>query len=293
MGEGMPYHMHKGHTWQTIDRYLSTHNLDRRATRKAAVLAALRDQNNFPRFTDVFRVIAPSSYSPPGGAPNPVSALVTHMNEDWFGLPQTQPGQWGPQEPFGPNNTTTGFWRNWYGDAEAIVRATTARAIEVSLGVDHGADVPVNDAGEATNDSVTRNWPIEFWWLCGVRWFYSSLTWRHEHGAQRHGVVVVEWVTPGNGDMMFHDLDSPPIHNQDGSFQLDPIDASARFGSWILGQPHNDTIPANSWLGTLIGDWPSPVSVTRSRPEAARTVSVVSPAFGDGGVSNKRPEWDY
>jgi hypothetical protein len=291
MSEGMPYHMHKGHTWQTIDRYLSTKDLDKRAARKALVLGALRDTHTYPRFTDIFRLIAPASYAPPGGGANPVDALIVHMNKDWFGLEQ-QGGTWGPQKPYGPGNTTTGFWRNWYGDAEAVVRETTARAIEVSLDIDHESDIPANDNGDVTNDVVKRNWPVEFWWLCGMRWFHASLTWRHEHGNARHGVVVVTWITPGNGDEMYHDLDAPP-KNDDGSFKLDPIDASARFGSWIVGQPNNDTYAATSWEGTGIGKWPSPVGVTRSSAEGARVVTTVQPAFPDGGVSNQKPEWDY
>src|SRR5690349_4358061 len=137
----MPYHMHKGHTWQTIDRYLSTCDLDKRARRKVALLEALRDTTTYPRFTDVFGVVNPATYSPPGSPPNPVSSLLAHMNTDWFGLPSNDAGGWSAQPPFGPAHRTTGFWSNWYGDAEAIVRATTARAIEVSLGITHNAKV--------------------------------------------------------------------------------------------------------------------------------------------------------
>jgi hypothetical protein len=291
MSEGMPYHMHKGHTWQTIDRYLSTKHLDKRAARKALVLGALRDEGTYPRFTDIFTLIAPSSYTPPGSPPNPVDALIAHMNKDWFGLEQTG-NTWGPQKPYAPGRTT-GFWSNWYGDAEAIVRATTARAIEVSFNVDHGSDIPTNDNGEVTDETVSRNWPIEFWWLCGMRWLHASLTWRHEHANDRHGVVVVTWITPGNGDEMYHDLDAPPKHNEDHTFAIDPIDASTRFGSWIVGQPNNHTYGAKSWEGTGVGKWPSPVGVTHSSPEGAHVVTTVQPAFGDGGVSNQQPEWDY
>jgi hypothetical protein len=290
MGQGMPYHFHKGHTWQTIDRYLSTHDLDKRAERKAALLEALRNRRTYPRFTDVFRVIRPTSYRPPGSGPDPVDALVEHMNEDWFGL-HKDGKTWRPQRPYSAENNTTGFWRNWYGDAEAIVRETTGRAIEVSFGLEHGADIPT-ERKRVTDRSVRRNWPIEFWWLCGMRWFHSSITWRHVKERERDGCVVVTWITPGNGDPMYHDLDSPPT-NDDGSFELDPIGCETRFGSWIVGQPHNDTVPVASWEATGIGEWPSPFAVTHSRPEGARVLSVVSPSFLDGGVSNQAPEWDY
>ena len=36
-----------------------------------------------------------------------------------------------------PRTGATGYWRNWYGDAEGIVRETYTRAIEVSLGIPH------------------------------------------------------------------------------------------------------------------------------------------------------------
>jgi hypothetical protein len=292
----MPYHMHKGHTWQTIDRYLSTHDLDKRAHRKAALLTALRDPRKYPRFTDVFDMIRPKSYVPPNGRPekiDPVDALVAHMNKDWFGCVKANngTGKWQPQPPFGPDNRTTGFWSNWYGDAEAIVREATARAIEVSFGLEHGADIPEKN-GAVTDGSVLRNWPVEFWWLCGMRWFHASITWRHLHSRPRDGVVTVTWITPGNGDAMYHDLDSEPQHPDD-SFALDPIGCETRFGSGIVGQPHNDTIAVKTWEGTPIGRWPSPIAVTHSVAERARVLSVVSPSFLDGGVSNQRPEWDY
>jgi hypothetical protein len=282
--------MHKGHTWQTIDRYLSTHDLDARVERKAKVLAALRDDNTYPRFTDIFRVIAPQTYTPPGARRDPVDALIAHMNKDWFGC--VQDGKtWKPQPPFGDDHRTTGFWSNWYGDAEAIVREGTARTIEISLGIAHDEHVPTS-GGQLSDAAVERNWPVEFWWLCGMKWFHASITWRHAYRRPREGVVTCTWITPGNGDMMYHDLDSPPVHD-DPSFELDPGDCSGRFGSWIVGQPHNDALPVTSWEGTPVGVWPSPIGVTHSRGEGARTVSVVSPSFLDGGVSNQQPEWDY
>src|SRR4051794_6249239 len=188
----MPYHMHKGHTWQTIDRYLSTHDLDKRAERKAKVLEALRDTTTYPRFTDMFRLIAPASYTPPGSQGNAVDALVDHMNKDWFGLAKHN-DSWGAQPPFGPDHNSTGFWSNWYGDAEAIVRETTARAIEVSIGIDHKGAIPKRH-GDASSESFARNWPIEFWWLCGEKWFHASITWRHAHGHERDGSVTVLWI---------------------------------------------------------------------------------------------------
>src|SRR3954453_6399989 len=158
MGEGMPYHFHKGHTWQTIDRYLSTHDLDKRVERKKKVLDALRDPDVYPRFTDIFAVIAPSSYSPPTAnlptppKSDPVAALVAHMNKDWFGL-RKHGDSWAEQPAFAADHDTTGFWSNWYGDAEAIVRETTERAIEVSLGITHGDEVPSRN-DQVSDDSV-------------------------------------------------------------------------------------------------------------------------------------------
>lgn len=292
MGQAMPYHMHKGHTWQTIDRYLSTHDLDKRARRKAALLEALRDTTNYPRFSDVFNVVNPATYQPPGSPPNPVTSLLAHMNIDWFGLPSNGAGGWLPQPPFDAAHRTTGFWSNWYGDAERIVRDTTARAIEVSFGIKHGARVPGSNDRGVTDKALPRNWPIEFWWVCGERWFHASLQWRHTYDDERNGLVSVTWLTPGNGDPIFHDLDHPPLKN-DGTFKLEPTECDKRFGSWIIGQPHNDLIPSKTWDGTLIGEWPSPVAVTHSHPEGTRGITVVQPSFPDGGVSNQLPEWNY
>src|SRR5690606_37854530 len=62
--------------------------------------------------------------------------------------------------------------------------------IEVSLGIDHGADIP---AGEPD-----RTLPIELYWKCPQRWFEGWITWRWDasHGT---GQVTALIATPGSG----------------------------------------------------------------------------------------------
>ena len=68
-----------------------------------------------------------------------------HQNRHWYGKTYLGPGLWGPQQPFNAvTHPRTGFWHNWYGDAEGIVRETYIRAIEVSLGIPH--EVPASRA---------------------------------------------------------------------------------------------------------------------------------------------------
>jgi len=93
---------------------------------------------------------------------------------------------------------TTGFWAQYFGNVEAILRETLVRAIEVSLGLDHGEAVPAG--------GPTRRLPIELFWKCPQRWFEGWVTWRWD---QHHGTgqVTVILATPGSGKPLLENPD--------------------------------------------------------------------------------------
>ena len=183
----------------------------------------------------------------------------------------------------------TGFWVQYYGDVEEIVRQTLIRAIEVSLGLDHGQEVPA--------EGPPRELPIELYWKCPQRWFEGWVGWRWdaEHGT---GQVTVLMATPGSGKPI---LEKPLIG--EGAFEpttsratpngsapvwaapADPArnpDQSAK-GLWVVSHRDHVQLPSiPGHAGTATGDWPI--------PEFGATyvglgdIVCVQPSEQDGGV---------
>lgn len=85
---------------------------------------------------------------------------------------------------------TTGWWLNWSGDAEAILREGLLRAIEASRGIASGAQIP-HAAAPATK--------VDFQWLCGGTRFECWVNWERNAGAGRPGTDAVQMtlLTPG------------------------------------------------------------------------------------------------
>jgi hypothetical protein len=101
----------------------------------------------------------------------------------------------GLDQPF----PSTGFWHNYFGDVEAILRATFILTLETAL--DIGPEDPVETADPA------RRLPIEFLWKCPQRWFEGWVVWRDvEVGG---GVVTCMLATPGSGTQVITSPSSP------------------------------------------------------------------------------------
>jgi len=164
-----------------------------------------------------------------------------------------------------------------------------------------------------------RNWPIEHWWICGARYFQASVTWRRGRhpaasvaatnllaidpdaislertGAEDAGRVVVVFVTPGSdGHTVYHDLEHPPMNvptppnappapslrSNGAPWDIDPVRCRSRFGSWIVGQQHRDTVQTCSYEASKSGNFPCPIKVSVQTGD----VMTVQPVFEDGGV---------
>lgn len=132
----------------------------------------------------------------------------------------------------------TGFWVQYYGDVEEIVRQTLIRTIEVSLGLDHGEDIPAG--------GPRRQLPIELFWKCPQRWFEGWVTWRWDesHG---HGQVTSMFATPGSG--------KPVLQNPlDG---LDAFEPSTSTTRELLPAPIGPapSVGRRDWRGAPKGMW--------------------------------------
>ena len=67
-----------------------------------------------------------SSLDTIGGADQTVEMRHEASERTWYGKQQHDDGTWATQQRFdASDNRSTGYWQNWYGNAEAIVRGRT------------------------------------------------------------------------------------------------------------------------------------------------------------------------
>ena len=219
-------------------------------------------------------------------------------------------------------------------NTEAIVREAYIRAIEVSLGLSHPDDDSVTTARNAAaddggniishlyalpqpssamwhatlastdvetspaflhlSDKFPRNWPIEFWWTCGLSWFQAWISWSHWPSsfpvtpptAKHDGRVIVTWLSPGSAShTVYRDLSEECAEHPAPAAAVVPgtatVDVGRRFGSWIIAHEFNDVLNVPSSTPTPPGVWALQFSVTHSHGE----VCTVEPPFADGGVA--------
>ena len=194
------------------------------------------------------------------------------------------------------------------------MRQAFIRAIEVSLALDHPTPARVEAARQSLLQGTTadmigqlyeiegpgsqttvptmtavadnqanilnqfeRNWPIDFWWSCGVGWFQAWVTWAQEHDPAS-GRVSVTWLTPGSTDHSilrdFSGLNASPSY--EAFSKKKPV------GSWLIAHQKNDHVNSPTYFPTVTqgAEWPLPFGVTYSYGE----VVTVEPTWADGGV---------
>ena len=192
----------------------------------------------------------------------------------------------------------TGYWRNWYGNAEGIVREAFIRAIEVSLGAPHKPDqVKLEDI----RAEKRREWPIEVFWRCPAPWFESWVTWRGRPngvvgGVSHSGHVTLHIHTPGHKGSAL--LTSPlrvPPHNTIDEYREEPANGGPPYlssegdrGMWVIAQKNQslrnkDGSPLTV-LTSLYGDWDVPHMPLGAHYVSEGEVVVVQPNEPDGGV---------
>lgn len=256
----MPFHVEIGPNWEVLEDYL---NGD--AGRLTDLLANLRAG------ADLMDLGLFDSTSLLGG-PRPPAQVKDHGRADWFGMRPRPGGGWEPQAPFDPvTNPSTGYWQQWYGDAEGIVRTTLQRAVEVALGVD--PDAPVD-----ASVPPARHWPIDILIKCTQAWMEGWVSWR-AHGGTGH--VTVIFAVPGNGHPLLTSPLAPPARSLP-EYGCPPAACSGARGLWLIGHSREVAHHVRSHGPSLVGDWVLPHFGQVFEGEGP--IVTVAPSEADGGV---------
>jgi len=186
----------------------------------------------------------------------------------------------------------TGFWFQYFGDVEGIVRRTFIATIEAAFGIEH----------DAPRSTATRHLPIELYWKCPQRWFEGWITWRWDDQAL-NGQVTTLFCTPGSGKpllenpMLGHDAVFDPTLLATGEQQQTPGPQPAPTGAqqaakgmWVVSQE------AHAQLPSLLGSEPSELGAWTVPAFGPTYVGVgdvvcVCPSEADGGVRPFGREW--
>lgn len=196
----------------------------------------------------------------------------------------------------------TGMWDGYQGNVERILANVLVRALEVSLGLDHGAPIP--------RVAPPRSWPIYFFFKCQQPFFEGWVTWQcHSVNRRAAGQVTVMFGTPGHN----HPVSDHPIPiDLDGDHHDDFVDTLRNDGEFLEnpttacdrdpdGKPHQgvwvvthrdhkklnvfDTSVPSSYL-----EWGPPL-LPIIAPEDFADVVTVQPAGRSGGIDEYKPEY--
>jgi hypothetical protein len=265
----MPYSLEKGPYFSVIEDFVNGSSL-----RSLQALRHLR--TGLP----ITQLHALDSVTLDAG-PYTAKQLAEHVDADWFGMVKDATGAWTKQPPFHPaTNTHTGFWVDWYGDAEAVFRQTLIRALELCLGLDHDEDPPRN--------AVPQHWYLEMFWRCPIPWFEGWVTWRKHGDRRRDGQVTVLVSTPSHG----HPVKNSPVRTgepPEGGYALNPTEAPGSQGMWVVSHSYHQPWPKVVTEESGLGEWTFPtqgLGYISKEP-----VVVVSPPEKEGGITNPPRQW--
>ena len=194
-----------------------------------------------------------------------------------------------PTEVRSEHPKPTGFWHNWYGDAEGIVRETFARAIEVSLGIPHDKDM--TDPGWIRQNRK-RTWPIEIFTRCPAPWFEGWVTWRGNSPA--HGHVTVHIHTPSHENSVlltsplgpgytipeYRDEIEPVLPLPPGVDPKPKLPYGGEHGMWVIAHTEQKLVPLPSSVPVVLN---GPV-VAGNGPVVAGPSTTGAPTHVDGAV---------
>jgi hypothetical protein len=214
---------------------------------------------------------------------------VEILNQCWFGMLQDAAGNWIPQ----PLAFPTGFWEGYQGQPHEILRSALKRAIEVSLGIDHGAQwidpnqtVP-NEGGVKRVGKrfrrlfrPTRDWPIEISWVCQEPFFQCWVTWMKGPGGSGHVSLTI--TTPAAKGLPLNAKITRPLP-ADPEYACPPLPNAyaAGRGVWVLGHEDYDVTTKWSTVGTPVGVIAIPTQEYRRK---STNVVCVAPTEWEAGV---------
>lgn len=317
---GMPYHLEKGPWLSILEDYLNA-DVDRtigflgqlRAVRaEAASLAdlpflttsALHGDPDYPSHEERKAHLQDDWFgSTDGNPPDFASEVLDRLTAT--GLPpglsdRRQDGDAATMQAFAAAIVeaedpglgawpTTGFWYQYFGDVEGIVRETLIRSIEVSLGLDHDAEVP--------QDGPPRVLPVELFWKCPQRWFEGWITWRWDP-ARGIGQVTSIFATPGSGKPVLEAPLIPTAATEPVTSRVDVSGAApvgpgaatpernagqAPKGMWLVTQREHAQLPSpRTSIGGRSGEWMIPPFGPTY--VGCGPIVCVQPTEADGGV---------
>jgi hypothetical protein len=191
------------------------------------------------------------------------------------------------------SNPTTGFWKHWYGNAEAVFRETMIRALCISLGISRSRAEQSREYGVRKPASLTqgsRHWPISILWKCPSPWYEGWVEFKDYGSARavRGGHVTVVLSTPSHGVKLYESpirpVGSPTVKDDPyHAYALNPDEPAGPEGLWVVSQSAHTQIPNAKAAPTGAGEWTPP---TLGQPVySAGPVVTVSPAVPDGGAA--------
>jgi hypothetical protein len=287
MSGGMPYYLEKGPMLTLMENYINGQGQTKRET-----LQVLRDAEADPGAIGWVAQVFPGlcaeaeQKGPPGMSPH------DHVLKHWFGYePAGDGGAWRLR-----TTPTTGFWIDYKGDVNSIVRKTLRWALEISLGLMPDEDRP----GRPDPD------PIEFFWMCNTNWFEGWVMQRPTgHGGR---MVTVLFATPGHTGAVVatspiaveakvmpqgfpHAVPSLQADYELLGVQADPPPNRPRavdrpFATWVVTHSYNHAVqtpvqtPANNAAPSAPGTGYAQHAVYHGTDQTV----IVSPSFPAGGV---------
>ena len=252
MGSHMPYQLEKGPYFSVTESLLDDLEL------RIDTLIGLRRKID----PDDMNTLESTTLDTAAGNVNTYQERLKHQNHEWYGRQPIANNRWADQPKFDENYPKpTGFWHNWYGDAEGIVRETFARAIEVSLGIPHDEDM--TDAGWIRQNRK-RTWPIEIFTRCPAPWFEGWVTWRGTSPA--HGHVTVHIHTPSHENSVlltsplrpgytipeYRDEIEPVLPLPPGVDPKPKLPYGGEHGMWVIAHTEQKLVPLPSSVPVVI-----------------------------------------
>jgi hypothetical protein len=216
-----------------------------------------------------------------------VQELIDFTKEQWFGHQAPPAGasarsrKWSPQPEFHARaNRTTGHWTGWYGDADAILRETLVRGLEVAMGLSHG---------EVPSGRTPRQWVVEGFWVSPSPWLEGFVTWRPTGKRRTDGKVTIVIATPGTGMPV---KNSPTRANPapDTGYEVDPTGGpEVDHGLWVVSHRYHRPETQSLIEPSALGDWAYPTDALTY--ESQGEVVCVSPSELEGGVLSTSRQW--
>jgi hypothetical protein len=263
----MPYQLEKGPIWSVVESALQ------QGPKEAySLLELLRDPSHQIADGPLVKSKTLDYTDPKTGAKVTAQTRGDHLNHDWFGMVKQANGSWAkePDSAFDPQtHPSTGFWINYWGDVEEIVRETFVRAIEVSLGLQHGQI-------HSSRGRFHRHWPVSIFLKCPTPWFEGWVTWN-----AKAGEVVVHFLVPGNygSQVLKH-----PKTGLTGPPQINPDTSDATYGMWLVTHDtHNRVDGVVTTDPGTAGEIHAPSAGAILKDSG--DLVVISPVETDGGVA--------